>query len=282
MKTGVLIAILVVAALAIGAIVFTKPAYPMTQEDAKKFFLEDLKEKYPGADVREVTEILNVTAPDGSTYYQLKARVTTGLNSPCPERLHVYYDYPPKNFVAQPPEYITSGCQVCINEPVCTLAFPEEAIIASHTYNGTEKVSDFIKQNADAAAQADFMENFAPYGATWRVFWSSPSSSENYTVFISKGSNEVIQIRHGDDILPESVYDIGAACSSDSECRMPENYVRYLQSYSDPDMAKCIEGHCMLLGTGDPKNCTLASDCGCEAGEPCYCIENMCRRAIIQ
>ena len=202
MKTGVLILLLVVATLVIGYVIFSKSAYPLTPEDAQKFFLEDLKEKYPNADVREVTEIFNVTAQDGSTYYQLKARVTTGMESPCPERLHVYYDYPPKNFVAQPPEYITSGCQICLNEPVCVIAFPEEAIIASHTYNGTQEVSNFILRNADATASAEFADNFAPYGAVWKVVWQSPSANDFYTVLVSKTGNKMLQISHGADILP--------------------------------------------------------------------------------
>lgn len=194
MKTAVLIALLVVAALVIGIIIFTAPAYPMTPDDAKNFFLEDLKGKYPNADIREVTEIMNVTAPDGSTYFQLKARVTTGINSPCPERLHVYYDYPPKNFVAQQPEYITSGCKVCLNEPKCTIAFAEEAIIASHTYNGTEAVAAFIKENADASASAQFIESDGAYIGVWKVRWSSASNPVSYLVILSKSQNSVLNV----------------------------------------------------------------------------------------
>ena len=139
MKTIALLALLVALALLAAYVVFTKPS-STSPEDAKKFFLEDLGSKYPNADVREIMEILPSTASDGSQYFQLKARVTDGLYTPCPERMHVFYDYPPKNFVAQQPEYITKNCKVCINEPVCILVFPEEAIIASHTYNGTERL----------------------------------------------------------------------------------------------------------------------------------------------
>ena len=95
MKTSVLIILLLAAALSVAYFVFSKPAYPMTQDEAKAYFLEDLKEKYPAADVREVTDILNVTNPDGSQYYQLKATVTNGLSTPCPERINVLYVYPP-------------------------------------------------------------------------------------------------------------------------------------------------------------------------------------------
>ncbi|VVC00863.1 Uncharacterised protein [uncultured archaeon] len=189
MKTTVLIILLIAVALAVAFFVFSKPSYPLTEGDAQKYFVEDLKEKYPSADVREVMEILPQTASDGTPYYQLKARVTTGLSTPCPERIHVYYDYPPKNFVNQPPEYITRGCKVCLNVQVCTLAFPEEAIIASHTYNGTEAVSQFLLENSDAAATASF-----DGAGTWTVSWSSASSGKGYTVALSKSQNKVINV----------------------------------------------------------------------------------------
>jgi len=192
MKTPVVLALLIIVALAFAFIIFSKPAYPMSEADAKKFFLEDLKEKYPYADMREIVEIIPQTTADGTTYYQLKARVTNGMDTPCPERIHVYYDYPPKNFVAQQPEYITRNCKVCINEPICILVFPEEAIIASHTYNGTEKVAQFIKENSDVHAAAQFMDSYGDYAGVWKVRWTSASSSMAYVVVLSKSANSVI------------------------------------------------------------------------------------------
>gem|GEM_PF-362234 len=194
MKTSVLVVILIAVALAVAFFIFSKPAYPLTEEDAVKFFLEDLQEKYPSADVREVIEISPVTTSNGEPYYQLKARVTNGLATPCPERIHVYYDYPPKNFVSQPPEYITKGCEVCINEPVCIIAFPEEAVIASHTYIGAEAVSDFIKQNSDAAAEPVFADEYGEYSGVWLVKWASSSSSISYIVVLSKSQNTVLEV----------------------------------------------------------------------------------------
>lgn len=190
MKTSALLAIMVVIALAAALIVFSKPAYPMTAEDAKKFFIEDLKEKYPNADVREVMAISNLTDSAGSPYFQLKAQVTSGAATPCPERIHVYYDYPPKNFVSQPPEYITRGCKVCINEPVCILAFPEEAIIASHTYPQTEAAGRFIIENSDASATA----SFDPASGVWAVRWVSGSSGGGFEVLLSKAQNKVLSV----------------------------------------------------------------------------------------
>jgi len=190
MKTSVMLVILAAVALAVAVFVFSKPAYPMNEEGAKAFFLEDLKEKYPSAEVREIVEILPMTGSDGTPYYQLKARVTKGMGTPCPERIHVYYDYPPKNFVIQPPEYITKGCKVCTNEPNCILLFPEEAIIASHTYEGGEEVARFIKNNADASAIA----SFEPSDATWRIAWSSASEGAGYSVVLSKQQNKILAV----------------------------------------------------------------------------------------
>lgn len=190
MKTTVLLILLVAVALAVAWFIFSKPAYPLTQEDAQKYFIEDLKEKYPNAEVREVIEILPLTAQDGSPYFQLKARVTSGINSPCPERVHVYYDYPPKNFVNQPPEYITKGCKVCLNVDVCSIAFPEEAVIASHTYPGAEQVAQFVKDNSDATAQA----SFDAASGNWTVKWISASTGAGYSVVLSKVENKVLSV----------------------------------------------------------------------------------------
>lgn len=194
MKTTALLIIFIAVALAVAWFIFSKPAYPLTQDDARKFFLEDLQGRYPGADVREVTEISPLTTPEGAPYFQLKARVTKGMSTPCPERIHVYYDYPPKNFVAQPPEYITKGCKVCLNVDVCVLAYPEEAVIASHTYPGAEKVAGFVRNNADAAAEPSFKEQFGDFAGVWLVKWSSPISNETYTVALSKGQNRVLGV----------------------------------------------------------------------------------------
>ena len=197
MKTAVLIILLAIVAFAAVYFVFLTPAAKVSEQDAKSFFLEDLQEKYPAADVREVMEIIPATASDGSPYFQLKARVTNGLDTPCPERMHVFYDYPPKNFVAQPPEYITRGCRVCLDTPQCILAFPEEAIIASHTYNGTEKVAAFVNGNSDAEAQATALDTYGNFSGVWIVGWSSASSGKGYTVVLSKSQNKVLDVEEG-------------------------------------------------------------------------------------
>jgi len=196
MKTMVLIVLLaVVASAALYFVFLAKPAASISEEGAKSFFLEDLREKYPGADVREIMEILPATASDGSLYYQLKARVTNGIATPCPERMHVFYDYPPKNFVAQQPEYITRGCKVCLGSPTCMLAFPEEAIIASHTYNGTGDVTAFVKGNSDARAEALFLDTFEGTTGAWKITWSSATNPVSYEVVLSKTQNSVLSVK---------------------------------------------------------------------------------------
>ncbi|MCX6770638.1 MAG: hypothetical protein NTX79_01140 [Candidatus Micrarchaeota archaeon] len=195
MKTAALIILLAVVAVAAVYFAFLMPPPVLSEEGAKSFFLEDLKEKYPAADVREIMEILPATASDGSPYYQLKARVTNGMNTPCPERMHVFYDYPPKNFVAQQPEYITRGCKVCIDSPHCILAFPEEAIIASHTYNGTDEVAAFVKGNSDARAEALFLDAYDGTVGAWKVTWSSATNPVSYEVVLSKAQNSVLSVK---------------------------------------------------------------------------------------
>jgi hypothetical protein len=197
MKTVVLAVLLIAVAFAVAYFVFSKPSYPFSEKDAQRFFLEDLTEKYPNADVREVIEILPMTTSEGAPYYQLKARVTSGLYSPCPERVHIYYDYPPKNFVAQPPEYITRGCKVCINEAACTLAFPEEAVIASHSYPGAEEVASFVRKASDARATALLLDSYDGQAGVWMVRWSSASSADGYTVYVSKPQNKVLLVNRG-------------------------------------------------------------------------------------
>ena len=79
----------------------------------------------------------------GQKYFEVKAKVTENPETKCPGRKHIFYNYPAQNFVPQPPEVITSNCAVCV-QGICTIAFPEEAVIASHTFAGTEAVQDYL------------------------------------------------------------------------------------------------------------------------------------------
>jgi len=142
--------------------------------DASKFVLEDLHSKYPGADVA-IMSIVPKTSAGGSHYVEVKTRVTQDALTPCPKRSHIFYNYPVQNFVPQTPEIITNACQVC-TEAICNIAFPEEAIIASHTLQGTDAVGSFISAYPDAYPTAD-------EGAdSWLVKWDSPSAQYYYQV----------------------------------------------------------------------------------------------------
>lgn len=157
----------------------------VSAEDAKKFFLEDLAQKYPDADVREIIESSLLVGNDSQQYYYLKAKVVRNAFTPCPERIHIYYNYPPQNFVAQPPEYITRGCRVCINEPVCLLAFEEDAVIASHTYGGAGEVSEYLGDYPDA------VPSVRSGSGVWEVQWDSQSAPYSYKIVLSKSGNRV-------------------------------------------------------------------------------------------
>jgi len=170
-----IIMLLIAIALLARAIGFFKPN--VERADAAAFVLEDLKVKYPAADVG-ILETKEMRNGDGDRYFEVKAKVTEGLYSACPKRVHIYYNYPVQNFVPQPPDVITQNCAVC-TEGTCILNFPEEAIIASHTFSGTAAVADFIKAESAAPSVQDL-------GSEWLVKWDSASSTYYYLVSLGK------------------------------------------------------------------------------------------------
>ena len=173
----VLILVLLIAiAFLARAVGFFKPN--VQSADAAAFVLEDLKVKYPNADIGilETKELYN---SNNEKYFEVKARVTEGLNTPCPKRVHIYYNYPIQNFVPQPADVITQNCAVC-TEGTCILNYPEEAIIASHTLKGTPLISGFLKNIPSAVPSAEDL------GSEWMVRWDSVSSPYYYTVLLGK------------------------------------------------------------------------------------------------
>jgi hypothetical protein len=148
---------------------------------ASSFVTEDLRSKYPTASIG----IMAVTPKyndQGKQYYEVEARVTQDPASPCPQRSHIFYNYPEQNFVAQPTEVVTANCAVC-TEGICNLAFPEEAIIASHTFSGTEIIQSYLRANKDAAPAV------TQRGDDWLVQWNAANASASYVVEIhSNGS----------------------------------------------------------------------------------------------
>ncbi len=172
----VLVVLVVLIILLVKVVEFFK--VNVVEADASKFVLEDLYSKYPGADI-EILVIKEKLNEENAKYFEIKAKVTTGALTPCPERMHIYYNYPVQNFVPQPKEYITRNCQVC-TEGTCTLAFPEEAIIASHTFEGTEDVHRFVTEKESAYPLVAENNN------DWVVTWDSPVSAEYYVVIVGK------------------------------------------------------------------------------------------------
>jgi hypothetical protein len=190
---AVAIIVLVAVALYLGYALTIGNA-PPTQDDAKKFFLEDLASKYPNADIREVVEI--TPAADGTPgAYTLKARITQGLKTACPERIHLYYAYPAKSFVAQPPDVITKDCVFCENEPKCIIAYEEEAIAASHTYPGTDDVNAYITAYPDFVPHADYAGKYGEWLNVWIVTWDSQKAPEMMRVILSKTQNTVLEVK---------------------------------------------------------------------------------------
>jgi len=146
--------------------------------DATKFVLEDLSVKYPNADIN-VLETIEKHNDNGDTYYEVKAKVTEGLYTPCPKRAHIYYNYPVQNFVPQPVEVITQNCAVC-TEGTCILNYPEEAIIASHSFQGTDDIGAFVRDYPTATPVATDLGN------KWTVKWDSISASYYYEITMDK------------------------------------------------------------------------------------------------
>ena len=167
-----LIALLVVIVLLLTAIQLFKKN--VVEADASNFVIEDLTSKYPDSDI----SIMTITAkenPNGEKYFEVKAKLTEQPLSPCPERSHIFYNYPVQNFVAQPTEAITRNCSVC-NDGICTIAFPEEAIIASHTFEGTEFVHTYVTYFSDIKSYLSQENN------SWVVVWDAPEATYYYKV----------------------------------------------------------------------------------------------------
>lgn len=163
------------------------------QADVNKLVLEDIKTKYPGADVA-IISTTEKSNEEGGKYYEIKARVTNDPAGSCPERTHIYYNYPEQNFVLQPTEYITKkNCKVC-EVGTCVLAFPEEAIIASHTFPGTEVVNNYLSQNTYATPAVS--EQFDG----WLVSWNSPLSSYTYDVKLTRNGSVVSVLKKEKDV----------------------------------------------------------------------------------
>ncbi|MCS7109507.1 MAG: hypothetical protein NZ903_01790 [Candidatus Micrarchaeota archaeon] len=197
LRKGIIL-ILLIASIFMFGCVQNERGKTLTEEEVKKFVLDDLNSKYPQADVREILEIRTT---DSNESWQIKTRVTFNYTSPCPVRMSVYYDYPRKGFIETPPEYITKDCQVCKGVAKCILGTPEEAIIASHTLDGGEPVSKFIKDYPNAKASAKFYSEYIDpvekrtHNNIWVVKWTTDATNYGLIVLITNDARIIGVIR---------------------------------------------------------------------------------------
>ncbi|MCD6227414.1 hypothetical protein J7J90_02885 [Candidatus Micrarchaeota archaeon] len=153
-----------------------------TKEDVRAMILDDLANKYPASQYNNSVEygILEVNKTENGWY--VKAKVSLYNNTPCPELVHLVYNYPKTNFVPEPPKRIVYDCVPCYDYTKCTLLFKEQAIIASHTLPGTEKVKSFLVSNPHAVPSV-----LHPSGY-WIVTWHG----ENETVVVNMSENGTV------------------------------------------------------------------------------------------
>ncbi len=169
--------LIVIAILIAGGMEFYKTK--VLSDDARTYVLEDLRATNPNADVVEILSWESKTNDAGGQYFLIKARVSEGMNTPCPKRTHYTYYYPAQNFVPGTPERVVYGCSVC-GGAGCVIAFPEEAIIASHTNSGSSSIDAFIARYTDAVPAV------TEEGGNWIVTWTSAAAGYGYRVEIAQ------------------------------------------------------------------------------------------------
>jgi len=172
-KQEVIILLLIV--LSVALLILLAPADKQySEEDVRAMVLEDLENKYPNADYG----ILYVNKSTDAWY--IKAKVTLAYESPCPERIHLVYTYPETKFVPESPKYIIKDCKMpCIlGTEGCVILYEEQAVVASHTLQGSELVHSFIMQHPNAKHQVTKQGNY------WIVLWYD--KDESITVNISE------------------------------------------------------------------------------------------------
>ncbi|MEM4389578.1 MAG: hypothetical protein QXG98_02865 [Candidatus Micrarchaeia archaeon] len=199
MRLTAVIAAVLLALLLLGCL--ERRVVDVKEADARKLILEDLQAKFPDADVREIL-FMNFT----ESSWNVKARVTWGRETPCPKRIHVYYDYPKRGFEISNPEVITAGgavrrgincsidCIPCPGGDRCMLAFEEQAVIASHALIEANDVREFVCKFEDAKAEAKSYAEYRDaytnktYDDVWLVKWSSDQTNvEKYVLLWKSG-----------------------------------------------------------------------------------------------
>jgi len=169
--------LIAIAVLIAGGMEFYKTR--VLSDDARTYVLEDLRAKNPNADIVEIFSWESKTNDAGGRYFLINARVSEGMDTPCPKRTHYTYYYPQQNFVSGTPERVVYGCTAC-DGAGCVIAFPEEAIIASHTNSGSVAIDAFIARYADA------VPTVTEEGGNWIVTWTSVGAGYGYKVEIAQ------------------------------------------------------------------------------------------------
>jgi len=168
----------------------------MTQDKAVALVKEHMQVQYPGS----TTDVFSVVSQDGS--WKMTSKVLYGANTPCPDLSIVVYEYPKFGFVPRDQNNITSNCQLlgCKDIPVCRIAMPEEAIIASHKLNNISEVDSFVRDfgYSNVRVDAAFYDNyFEPktnytYSSVWVVRWSSPNADYLIRLILNQSDGKVI------------------------------------------------------------------------------------------
>jgi len=188
------VAVLLVLAVVLAYVIFSS-RHEITKDEALRFVQEDLAAKYPAADY-------GILAADkNGSSWSIKARVTFDAGTPCPSRLHTEYKYPEFGYVVRE-DWITRNCQVCagLAPEKCVLFFEEEAVIASHTRAGTERVSDYLRAHPDAVPDVHFYgeEGYSAdrqtYTDVWLVGWSSKADYSSINVLLTKQPGNVLLV----------------------------------------------------------------------------------------
>ncbi|MEM3030405.1 MAG: hypothetical protein QXH27_01605 [Candidatus Micrarchaeia archaeon] len=197
MRLAIALAAVLLTLLLLGCL--ERRVVDVREADARKLILEDLQAKFPDADVRE---ILFMNFSESS--WNVKARITWGRETPCPKRIHVYYDYPKRGFEISNPEVITAGgavtrgtncsigCIPCPGGDRCMLAFEEQAVIASHAMIEGREIREFVCRFDDAKAEAKSYAEYRDayvnktYEDVWLVKWSSGQTNVDRYALIRK------------------------------------------------------------------------------------------------
>jgi hypothetical protein len=58
-------------------------------------------------------------------------------------------------------------------------------------------VASFVRKASDARATALLLDSYDGQAGVWMVRWSSASSADGYTVYVSKPQNKVLLVNRG-------------------------------------------------------------------------------------